>query len=310
MPNTLAHIAVQGVGNVSWRFGRYVPWILLGAVLPDVPWIASRALRFLNPEIDEVTLELYCVVQASWLFSVLLGVAFAAFAKRPVAVALLLAANTLLHLLLDAVEIKPGSGVHLLAPFSWRTTSFAWAWPEHPAVTAVSLLGAAIGIWFLVSPRFRPPADERLVFEAQRFGVAAGAVAVYLALPLTLVDGPWDADYRSVRSLVTSEISVRNRVELERDPVVRRENLTFVRTFGREYRLIAEDELPDGAVVSVVGYLSAPATIRATEVHVNATGFRDAASAAGLAIVAAVWLRLLAESLRRPGSALARRRSG
>jgi len=120
-------------------------------------------------------------------------------------------------------------------------------------------------------------------------------------MPLALVEGPWNADYRSVRSLVTSDISVRNRVELERDPVVRREGETFVRTFGREYRLIAEEELPDGAVVSVVGYLSAPATIRATEVHVNAPGLRDAASIAGLVIIAAVWLRLLAESLRRSG---------
>src|SRR5690606_37037023 len=237
-----------------------------------------------------------CIVQASWLFSVILGVAFAAFARRPVAAALLLASNALLHLLLDAAEIKPGSGVHLLAPFSWRSTSFEWLWPEHPVVTAVTLLGAAVGVWLLVSPRFHPP-DERLVFRGPRFAVATSAMAVYLALPLALVDGPWNADYRSIRSLVASEVSIRNRVELERDPIVRRDGETFVRTFGREYRLITDDELPDGAVVSVIGYLSAPATIRATEIHVNAAGLRDVASAAGLLIIAAVWLRLFAESL-------------
>src|SRR5690606_18296841 len=123
MPNTLAHIAVHGVANLSWRTGRYAPWILLGCVLPDVPWIANRVLRFVSRDIDEVALDLYCVVQASWLFSALLGVAFAAFARRPVAAALMLASNAMLHLLLDAAEIKPGSGVHLLAPFSWRSTS-------------------------------------------------------------------------------------------------------------------------------------------------------------------------------------------
>jgi len=294
MPNTLAHIAVQGAANAAWQPARYLPWVLLGCVLPDVPWIASRILRFATPDIDVVALDLYCFVQASWLFSALLGAAFAAFARRPLVVGALLAGNALLHLLLDAVEIKPGSGVHLLAPFSWRSFSIEWLWPEHPAVTGVTLLGAAAALAFVLLPRFRAP-DERLVLGRARVGVALAALAAYLVLPLPLGKGAWDADYRSIRSLVVGE--VRSRVELERDPVVVRDGAAFVQTFGREYRLIADREVPDGAVVSLVGYLSAPGTIRATELHVNAAGARDAASIAGLAAIAVVWIRLLAASL-------------
>ena len=299
MPNTFAHIAVQGAANLSWQPARYVPWVLLGCVLPDVPWIANRILRFVNPDIDEVALDLYCIVQASWLFSVLLGIAFAAFARRPFVVGALLAGNALLHLLIDAVEIKPGSGVHLLAPFSWQSFSLEWLWPEHPAVTAVTLLGAAAALALLLVPRFRAP-DERLVFGPLRFRIALAAIGAYLLLPLPLGGGAWDADYRSIRSLVMSD--VRSPIELDRDPVVVRDGETFVRTFGREFRLITERDVPDGAVVSLVGYLSAPDTIRASDVHVNASGARNAASIAALAVIAVIWIRLLAESLGRAGA--------
>ncbi len=302
MPNTLAHIAVQGVANSSWQPSRYIPWVLLGCVLPDITWIANRILRSASPDIDVVALDLYCFVQASWSFSALLAVAFAAFASRPLAAWLVASGNAFLHLLLDAVEIKPGSGVHLFAPWSWQSTSFDLVWPEHPAVTAVTLLGIVVAVALLVLPRFRPP-GERLIFAGRRYALALGAVVAYLVLPLHLTDGPWIADYRSIRSLATSEISVRSPVELERDPVTVRDGQPWVQVFGREFRVIADREIPDGAVVSLVGYLSAPTTIRATELHLNDPGPRDLASIAGLLVVAIVWLRLLASSLqaaRRP----------
>ena len=72
MPNTLAHIAVHGAANASWQPARYLPWVLLGCVLPDVPWIANRVLRAANPAIDVVALDLYCFfnemcsVQTAW----------------------------------------------------------------------------------------------------------------------------------------------------------------------------------------------------------------------------------------------------
>ena len=298
MPNTLAHLAVQGVANASWQPARYLPWVLLGCVLPDVPWIANRILRVANPALDPVALDLYCFVQASWLFSVLLGCAVASFARRPLAASALVAGNALLHLLLDAIEIKPGSGVHLFVPFSWQPVSVDLMWPEHPVVTGVTLLGAVLAVIFLVAPRFRRSL-EPLVFSLRRTAVAIAAVAAYLVLPLPLGEGAWDADYRSIRSLVGSDVSVRSRVELERDPVVVRDGMPFVQTFGREFRLITDRELADGAVVSVTGYLSGPRTIRATEVHVNDPGFRDLASIAGLLAVALVWIRVLAASVGR-----------
>src|SRR5690606_33558089 len=179
MPNTLAHIAVHGAANASWQPARYLPWVLLGCVLPDVPWIANRVLRAANPAIDVVALDLYCFVQASWLFSALLGCAAAAFARRPIIAGAIVSGNALLHLLLDAVEIKPGSGVHLFAPFSWQPVSFDVIWPEHPLVTGVTLLGAVLAVIFLIAPRFRR-STEPLVLSAARIAVATLAVAAYL----------------------------------------------------------------------------------------------------------------------------------
>jgi hypothetical protein len=299
MPNTLAHIAVQGVANATWQPARYLPWVLLGCILPDVPWIASRAIRFVDPGIDVVALDLYNTVQATWLFSTLLGIAFAAFARRPVVVGALLAANVLLHLLVDAVEIKPGSGVHLLAPFSWQSLSFDLVWPEHPLIGAATLLGVAAALVIIGAQhvRFR---DEKLVFSARRIGVAIAALTAYLVLPLMLSGGPWDADYRSIRTLSLSEIFVGNPIELDRDPIVVRDGEAFVQVYGREFRLLIEQELEGGEIVSLVGHLAAPNAIRADDVHVNLSGLRNAASIVGLLAIAVVWIRLLATSLGRP----------
>ena len=145
MPNTLVHFAAQGAASRSlWR--RLDPrWIYLGCLLPDVPWIARRVAAVLALPVDPIDLRLYAMAQASLAGTLLLCAAFAAVAAQPRLALAVLAFNALLHLLLDACEVKWGNGVHLFAPFSWRMTSFDLVEGEGTMILALSFGGALIG---------------------------------------------------------------------------------------------------------------------------------------------------------------------
>jgi hypothetical protein len=294
MPNTLAHIAVHGIANAPLgreRFAAFLPWVLLAVVLPDVPWILKRVVTTIAPGVDQHVLELYVSVQASLALSLLLAAAAAAFARRPVIVWAVLAANTLLHLLIDAVEIKPGNAVHLLAPFSWRGVALELVWPEHPLVTAATALGTVFAVAVLLVPRFAPTRGT-LAWSVRRAGVAAMLSIAYLALPFWLMSGVYDANYRQLQVLMRPAESVGEYVELDRRPVETRDGEAYVNAYGQTLRLVG-DGVPDTGNVSLRGVLAAPDTIRAAELHVNAASFRDAASSAGLLVVGLVWLRVL-----------------
>ena len=130
MPNTLVHLGIQGLGNrlVSTRID--LKWVFLGCIIPDLPWIFRRVIIGLNSAIDRYDVLLYSAVQASLLFCLLLALACALVSEKPRLVFAILAVNSLIHLLLDAVEIKWGNGVLLLAPLNWQLLNFNLVWPD------------------------------------------------------------------------------------------------------------------------------------------------------------------------------------
>ena len=68
MPNTLAHLGVQGIATRSVLRDADLKWIYLGCIIPDVSWIIQRLVRYVIPNIDLYDLRLYAIVQASLLF--------------------------------------------------------------------------------------------------------------------------------------------------------------------------------------------------------------------------------------------------
>ena len=110
MPNTLVHLGVQGIGNRLISKKIDLKWVFLGCLIPDIPWILRRALLTLFPEVNAYDLTLYATVQASLLYCLLLSLVFALLSERTRFVFAVLAANVVLHLLLDAVEQCLGEG--------------------------------------------------------------------------------------------------------------------------------------------------------------------------------------------------------
>ena len=156
VPNTLVHIGVQGLGNrlISTRID--LKWVFLACIIPDLPWIFRRTIISLAPSVNIYDLRLYTLVQASLLFCVLLSLAFALMSEKPRLVFGILAVNSLVHLLLDAAEIKWGNGVHMFAPLDWQLLSFGLVWPDSLLVALLSLLGLLLGIWVLAHPVSTP----------------------------------------------------------------------------------------------------------------------------------------------------------
>ncbi len=84
MPNTLAHLFVQGVATRSLLRGADLRWICLGCVIPDLPWILQRVVWRLNLAVlSPYDLRLYVIVQSSLIACLVLCGAFAMLSVEP-----------------------------------------------------------------------------------------------------------------------------------------------------------------------------------------------------------------------------------
>ncbi len=190
MPDTLAHFGAQILISKAIIQEVDCKWIGLGCLLPDLPWIAQRAVQPFGL-VDPVTVRLYAVIQSSLLFSLLLAAAVSLQAEHSRRVFLLLALNCLLHLLLDPLEIKWGNGTMLFAPFSWQLTQFALFWPED----LPSLLLAAAGLFmFPIAVWQDRKRAIRFISDWRRQLAGAAFLLWYLLLPPALFSGPLRAD--------------------------------------------------------------------------------------------------------------------
>lgn len=297
MPNTLAHLGAQTVLTRSVARSVPIRWVFLGCIVPDLPWIANRAVATLLPAADALVLRPYWIVQASWAGSLLVCGALALLATRPAPVFGVLALNAFLHLLLDGLQTKWGNGVHLWAPWSWETWNAGWFWPESPVTLALSILGLGVGGAALVAARSHP---WRPVLPARpRLALAGAALALYLVLPLAFAPAVIEADAHSLETL--------------RDPAHRAgrpvgfDRVWLERTAPGRGRIVVRG----GEALEIVGALperSGTASARGTfrdartvelrDVHLHAGRMRSVASYLGLAVVAGVWLLPLAAGLR------------
>ncbi len=289
MPNTLAHFAVQGAASRGlWR--RFDPrWIYLGCLLPDVPWILRRAVVGLGLPADPFDLRLYTMALASLAGTLLLAAALAAVTAAPRLVVSVLGANALLHLLLDATELKFGNGVHLLAPFSWRMTSFDLLPGESPVYLALTAAGALLVAWEIA--RRQPPS---LGFDLRPSRLAAGAALLtgYLLFPLPFLGAIEASGSYSVKVLREVDSRSGRTVSLDRTAFLATPAGGIVQLWTGE-RVRAIGELPQhNASVSLQGTFLAPDVLRVDRLYEHHRD-RDWPSYLALLLLALVWTRPL-----------------
>ncbi len=287
MPNTLVHFAAQGAtSHALWR--RLDPrFVYLGCLLPDLPWILRRAVVAAGLPFDSFDLRLYTMGLASLAITLLLAGAIALATAAPRRVFAVLGLNALLHLLLDATEVKFGNGVHLLAPVSWRMTSFGWIAGESAFYLALTLGGALLVGWELARRNVPVVALDR---RPRRALAALALLAAYLLAPLPFLRAIEDSDSYSVKTLRERDARPGRGVSLDRTAFVATPAGGLVALWTGE-RVRATGPLPDhDAIVSLHGTFLEPDVLRVEQIAEHRRN-RDWPSYLGLVLLALVFAR-------------------
>jgi hypothetical protein len=287
VPNTLVHFAVQGAASRGvWR-ALDPRWIYLGCLLPDIPWILRRAVVGFGIPVDVFDLRLYTMAQASLAGTLLLCAALALLTAAPRLVLAVLGTNALLHLLLDATELKFGNGVHLWAPFSWRMTSFEVLPGESPVYLVLAIAGALLVLWELTRRR---NASLGFVLSPRRLGAAGALLVAYLAFPLPFLGAVEASGSYSVKVLREVDARPGRTVSLDRTALLATPAGGFVQLWTGE-RIRARGDVPEhDAVVSLHGTFLAPDVLRIDRLFEHRQN-RDWPSYVALVLLAAMWLR-------------------
>lgn len=213
MPNTLAHLGVQALATRALVRDVDERWIYAGAVVPDVGWILQRMIQAAIPA-PSPDLRLYAIVQTSLWCSLLLAGALSLFARQRAKVFAVLALNVLLHLLLDACEIKWANGVVLFAPVSWEALNWGWFWPEDWPAHLLTLVGAAY-VALTTRRLIRTPLDLSWPVPAAQVA-ATVLLCAYLALPWALRSRPLASDSHFVGAITDVQQRAGTYVEFDR----------------------------------------------------------------------------------------------
>lgn len=289
MPNLVAHFGLQAGATRGLLRRADIKWILLGCLLPDVPWILRRAVRTLAPAVDAYALLPYVTAQGTLACTLLLAGAVALLAARPGRVFAILALNAVLALLLDGLQTKWGNGVHLLAPFDWSMWGADLFFPESVTTYLLTSVGLLVVLWLIA----RWPGDETgLALDSpRRLLGAAVLVALYVALPLAWDDDVLRADNRYLSTLRQRAERPGRYVEFDRKRYLELEGADGLRILGGEILYLTDDRLDAPATVSVRGRFAAPDTLRVLDLHEHRPAFREGASYLGLALLVFVWGR-------------------
>lgn len=292
MPNAIGHYGAQGVLTKMLIRDAPAPWILLAAVVPDVPWILQRAVRGLGLGVDPYDLRLYAVAQASLLVSLLLCAALAALASAPRRIFAVLALGSVLHLVLDGLQTKWANGVHLLAPLSWDLWNAGLFWPEDAATLWLTVLGVGFLVYGFREV-LRGPDLGLATPSGARVAAALVLLAAYVLAPIVLLGGPRSADNHYVETLRDHDSRPGRDIELDRATFrIAGEERVLVLFTGEE--LSARGELPArNATVSVRGRFVDAATVQVRQLHDHSGWPRDELSLVGLLLLAVLWVLAL-----------------
>ena len=286
MPATLSHLGVQTLCSKTLFRDADLKWIALGCVVPDLPWIAQRIIPQILPGIDCYDLRLYCIIQASLFFCLILSAAVSLQVRERGKLFALLGINCLLHLLLDGLQIKLANGVHLLAPFSWKLFGFQLFWPED--TISYLLMGSGLAVFLYFSYRER---NQTITFIVSKKSLYFGVILllIYLASPLLLFKGPLEANNHFVATLSEPTTRTGKSIQLDRcnyDPDTERVTL-----FNGEQIQLHYPSLPKSrGTVSIRGTFSSPQIINVTSLHLHHPGYRDIGVLLGLLLILLLWL--------------------
>jgi hypothetical protein len=290
MPNTLAHIGVQAIATRSIIKDGDYKWIFIGCIIPDIPWILQRPVSLLF-NINPYDLRLYAIVQASFFFCLILSLSLSTFSKNYWKTFAILIINSLVHLLLDALQVKWGTGVHLFVPFSWQMVNFHIFWPESIPNILISLLGLGVAIYAWSKVRLSPndlvwpKKSNRVIFIL--------SLLSYIAMPLVILSAPENANNHFIKTLRQSGNRQGKLVEIDRGISYLKNGNCMIKTFAGEELFVKGQDNNCSGRNSVRATFINQKTIRLVNKHRHWGNLRDIFSYIGLLFIALYWIRYL-----------------
>ncbi len=283
MPNTLAHFGIQTIASKAVDRTAEVKWIALGCIIPDIPWIVQRLTAFLAPGVDLLSLRVYCLIQASFFFCLIISAAIALLHRNSLRLFLVLGGNSLAHLLLDAAQTKWANGVHLFVPFNWKLNQFHLFWPESGMTIVLTAAGLIIVAYCGWRERHRGFALQRSFFQGL---VAFALLLFYLLLPFMFFSEVFEADNHYVQTILDKTQRPGKTIGFDR---CRYDKSTAEITIftSETFQLISDQSLSDGTI-SLRGRFADENTIVASMVHQHGRS-RDVFSYAGLSLLLILW---------------------
>jgi hypothetical protein len=283
MPNTLAHFGIQSLFSKALFSRADIKWIGLGCLIPDLPWVGQRFVYWLNI-VNPVDLRLYVIILSSFFMTLILAAAISLQVQSSRKIFFLLSCNCLLHLLLDATQIKWANGVHLLAPFSWKLVNFGSYWPEQLPALLLTLAGLTLYPLLAWKDRNR---KITILNSGKRQLTGSFLLCVYLVLPCLMLNGPLQENNHFTAVLTANQ---RAGLPMEIDRKNYHADSHTIEIFTGEQLTLQGKNLPgQDATLSILGKFVAHDTILISKYHVH-TPLRDVASMIGISMLIASWL--------------------
>ncbi|ETW96278.1 MAG: hypothetical protein ETSY1_27280 [Candidatus Entotheonella factor] len=289
MPNILAHCGVQGILTHAIIKDAPPAWITVGCLIPDMPWILVRIVSEFIPNSAAYNLRAYAIVQATLGLSLLLSAGLACLSPRPGFIFRILALNAVLHLLLDASQIKWANGVHFFAPFSWTLLNWGWFWPESLTTILCTVLGVIYLLWAMLH-RSRPK-PTLPSSRTRRWTLATICTAAYFLLPFAFWHGPYAADNHFMKTLRERDVRADRYIEMDRADYARLETGAKVFSLVGEGINVQEPLRETASKISVKGTFVDAETIRIDQLQIHWPRFRDGASYIGLIWLVVLWFK-------------------
>ena len=291
MPNTLGHIGVQGFISAGVFRKTDLKWVLLGCILPDIPWIIRRMIIGTGLSVSLYDLQLFAIVQGSLFGTIFLAIAVSTLSKNFKRAFIILVLNAILHLFLDSLQVKWGSGVHLLAPFDWKMLSFDLFWPESTA----SIIMTVAGVLFIAYACIKIPATSSDLIFPKGFSLVVFSIAAlaYLWVPKALLSMPERADNQYIRTLKQVDERPDRFIEFERRPFFNKDGKCFIRTIADEELVIRNGDQNCAGLYSARAVFLNSNEIRVIDLHRHWNQYRDILTYAGLLFIGIYWISSL-----------------
>ena len=282
MPNTLAHFGVQALATKSFDRTADIKWIGLGCIIPDLPWISQR-ITSATFSVDLLDLRIYCMIQASLFFCLILSGAIAFIVNNPARIFLILSSNCLFHLLLDSLQTKLANGVHLAAPINWQLTKYALFWPESLMTLILTANGFGLILFYGRKDRNY---KVHLIFRRIRLTTSAALISCYILLPFTFFQGPISANNHYVNTLKNNHHRTAQEIGFDRC-YYQKEKSKITAFTGEQFTLINHPQLEEGKV-SLIGTFLDQKTIDVKAIHQHGK-IREVFSYIGLFMLILLW---------------------